>query len=217
MLTSSVEVLARAQGPQPLTGQLRALHLVMVKGHASTRGEGTRGGLADVVQQRSPAQHRIGSAARPVLGVGGLQVDGLIEYLQCVRVDILVLAVFIRGHPQGGQFGQHDSRRVRYRPAPPARHAGSSPSSSFVSSARTRSAVMRFELGCELGHRTQSRRASMPHTRGWRRTEPPAACAADRRRRTPAACPGSAERRRARSAKSAVRVGERPARPDRHR
>ena len=94
------EVLARAQGLEPFARQARADHLVVVEGHPTARQELPGRGLADVVQQRRPAQGQVGA--------GVLEGDGLLEHLQGVGVDVLVLAVLVGGHPQRGQLGQHD-------------------------------------------------------------------------------------------------------------
>src|SRR5207249_11945742 len=52
------DLLRVLQRLQPLTGHARADHLVVVEAHATARLELARGGLADVVHQRSEPEHR---------------------------------------------------------------------------------------------------------------------------------------------------------------
>ena len=57
-------------------------------------------GLADVVQQRGPAQDQIRALV--------LEVDRLPQHRQRVVVDVLVLVMFVDRHPHGADLGQHD-------------------------------------------------------------------------------------------------------------
>lgn len=73
---------------------------MVVKAHAAVFFVASGGGLADVVQQRRPAQHQVGAVV--------FEFDGLAQHGQRVLVDVLVLVVFVDGHLHGPDFGQHD-------------------------------------------------------------------------------------------------------------
>ena len=88
------------QRPHPLAGHLRAHHLVVVEADAAVGFVAAGGRLADVMQQRRPAQHQVGAA-------GLLEVDRLPQHRQRMLVDVLVLVVFVDGHPHGAHLGQH--------------------------------------------------------------------------------------------------------------
>ena len=57
------------------------------------------GGLADVVQQRRPAQHQVGTFV--------LQGDRLPQHGQRMLVDVLVLVVLVDRHLHAADLGQH--------------------------------------------------------------------------------------------------------------
>ena len=80
--------------------QLRAHHVVMMEGHLRTL-EPTGGRLTDVVQQGSQTIDDIGLVA-----AGLLQVDGLLQHGQRVRVDVLVTHVLVAFQAQCRQLGQ---------------------------------------------------------------------------------------------------------------
>ena len=87
------------QGPHPLTDHLGADHLVVMKTHPAVGLVAARCRLADVMQQRRPAQHEIGT--------GVLQGDRLPQHGQGMLVDVLVLVMFVDGHPHPADLGQH--------------------------------------------------------------------------------------------------------------
>ena len=80
------------QLPQPLTRHLCTHHLVVMETHASTGLFRPCSRLADVMQQRRPAQHQIGRLL-VVFEINRLLQDG-----QGMLVDIFMLQVFIRLH-----------------------------------------------------------------------------------------------------------------------
>ena len=74
---------------QALAGELGAHHLMVVEGDLTIGViKGIR--LANIVQQRRPAQDKI----RTIF----LLIHGLAQYLERVGIDVLVLRVFVRGH-----------------------------------------------------------------------------------------------------------------------
>jgi hypothetical protein len=75
----------------------------MVETHAAVGFMASGSGLADVVQQRRPPQHQIGSA----IGRGVLQLDRLAQHGQRMLVDVFVLVVFVDGHPHATDLRQH--------------------------------------------------------------------------------------------------------------
>ena len=77
------------QLPQAFAGELGAHHLVVVEGDLAIGViKGIR--LANIVQQRRPAQDKI----RTIF----LLIHGLAQHLERVRIDVLVLRVFVRSH-----------------------------------------------------------------------------------------------------------------------
>ena len=88
------------QRPHPLAHQLRADHLVMVEADTAVGLMPSGARLADVMKQRRPAQHQIGPA-------GFLQGHRLSQHRQRVLVDVLVLVMFVDGHPHGTDLRQH--------------------------------------------------------------------------------------------------------------
>ena len=58
-----------------------------------------RGGLSDVVQQRCPAQHQVGTLV--------LQGDRLPQHGQRMLVDVLVLVMLVDRHLHVADVGQH--------------------------------------------------------------------------------------------------------------
>ncbi len=92
-------LLGVAQCPHSLADHLGAHDLVVMKAHPAVGLVLAGGRLADVVQQRCPPQHQIG----PVV----LQPDRLAEHRQRMPVDILVLMVFVDGHPHRADLRQH--------------------------------------------------------------------------------------------------------------
>ena len=89
-------VLQRAHA---LPGHLRADHLVVMKAHAAVGLVPAGGGLADVMQQRRPPQHQIRALV--------LKGDRLPQHRQRMLIDVLVLMVFVDGHPHRAHFRQH--------------------------------------------------------------------------------------------------------------
>ena len=79
-----LRVLERAH---PLADQLRADHLVVVEAHPAARLVALGGGLADVVQQRRPAQDQV--------RVPVFEVDRLLQHRQRMPIDVLVLVVLV--------------------------------------------------------------------------------------------------------------------------
>ncbi len=74
---------------------------MVVEAHAPFRLVSAGGGLADVMQQRRPAQHQIGTALRVFQG------DRLPQHGQRMLVDVLVLVVFVDGHLHAADLGDH--------------------------------------------------------------------------------------------------------------
>ena len=106
-------LLRELQCLEPLARHPRADDLVVVEGHRTGVGEGTRGGLAAVVHECGPAQHQPSVVQRlgvlSLLGITGqppLQLRDIAQHLQGVGVDVLVLPVLVLGQLQGRQFGQ---------------------------------------------------------------------------------------------------------------
>ena len=87
--------------------ELGADELVVVERDAATVLEASGGGLADVVEQRSEAQHEVGTGHGLGRSVSGtLEVDGLLEDDEGVVVDVLVPVVLVELEPQGRQLGE---------------------------------------------------------------------------------------------------------------
>ena len=103
--------------------------------------------LADVVQQRRQPQDQVGLRRRLVRL---LQVDRLRQHGQRVLVDVLVLVVLVdrQPHRRAPRAARRSASPVSTSSSSPA--AGRAASSSFDSSACTRSAVIR---SISLGHR----------------------------------------------------------------
>ncbi len=87
------------QRAHPLSRHLRANHLVVMKTHSAVGLVLAGAGLADVVQQRRPAQHQI----RAVV----LERDRLAQHRQRMLIHVLVLMVFVDGHPHRAHFREH--------------------------------------------------------------------------------------------------------------
>ena len=75
------------------------------KRHTPPGFEPPGGRLADVMQHGRPAEHQVRTF--------GLQTNGLVEHLQGMGVDVLVLAVLVGRHAQGGKFRQDDVGQAR--------------------------------------------------------------------------------------------------------
>ena len=174
------DVLAVRQRRQPLAGELRADHLVVVEGDPPAGLVPPGAGLADVVQQRGQPQHQV----RAVL----LEPDRPLEHLQGVLVDVLVLVVLVDLEPQGGQLGQHLGGQ-----------AGVDQQLQAAARVRAEQQLGQLLLDPLAATRSPAGRPSpsSPRARpgrrrsraGWR-TGPPAASAAGRRRRSPPGCRG---------------------------
>ena len=170
------------QRPHPLADHLRADHLVVVEAHPAVGLVLAGGRLADVVQQRRPAQHQIRAAVRL------LEVDRLPQHRQRMLVDVLVLMVFVDGHPHRAHLGQHHIAQ-----------AGLHHQVDAGDRVRAEEQLVQFG-GHPLGgdpvqlrrHLDQGRQHPRRdgEARAARRTAPPAASAADRRRTRPPVRPG---------------------------
>ena len=179
------ELLAVAQLPQPLARHRAPDDLVVVEADPSAGLELAGRRLADVVQQRGPCAAR-GPGRRPRGRSPARAPAGCARRRPC--------AGRARRRPSaapGSRAATTSASPVSTSSSMPAR--GSGPSSSLLSSTCTRSAVMRASCGAIsviAAHHLGGRHAC----RAWRRTAPPAASAAGRRRRTPRASPACAAR-----------------------
>jgi hypothetical protein len=129
------QALARAQPGEHLPRQLGAGAVVADEGDAAARLDRARRRLGGVVQQRAPAQCL--AAAEPVgerlgeqrcqrialrtdrglgLRAGGAagrgQLDGSLEHLEGVLVDVCVVEVALLDAAQRVELGQHDGQRA---------------------------------------------------------------------------------------------------------
>ena len=89
------------QRSQSLADHLGADHLVVMEADAPIGLMATGRGLADVVQQRRPAQNQI-----TLIGTT-LQRDRLSQHRQRMLIHILVLMVFVDGHLHAADLREH--------------------------------------------------------------------------------------------------------------